>query len=251
MNNGGARFIVFLFGDPHLLEGRQRGQDRSSDPYRVFTLGRSNDLDLHCGRGERSDFFLHSVSDSRVHGGATRQHCVGIQILTDVNIALHDRVVGGLVDASGFHTKEGGLEHGLGTSKSLVTNGDNLSVGKLVALLQAGTGGGGTHFLLKVQSNIAELLFDVTHDLALGGGGEGVATLGQNLHEVVCQVPAGQVETKDGMRKSITFIDGNCVRYTITTVHYDSCCSPRGVQRQHGLDSDVHGWGVEGLEHDL
>ena len=155
------------------------------------------------------------------------------------------------MDASGFHTEEGGLEHGLGTSKSLVANGDNLSVGKLVALLQAGAGGGGTHFLLKVQSNIAELLFDVAHDLALGGGGEGVTTLGQNLHEVVCQVPAGQVETKDCMGKSITFIDGNCVRYTITTVHNDSCGSTRGVQRQHGLDSDVHGWSVEGLEHDL
>ena len=251
MNNCGARFVVFLLGDPHLLEGGQRGQDRSSDPHRVFTLGGSNDLDLHCGWSEGSDFFLHSVSDSWVHGGATGQHCVGVQVLTDVHIALHNRVVSRLVDASRFHSKEGGLEHGLGTSESLVADGDNLSVRKLVALLQAGAGGGGTHFLLEVESDIAELFFDVTHDLTLGGGGEGVATLGQNLHEVIRQVPAGQVETKDGMGKSITLIDGNCVCYTITAVHNDSCGTTRGVQRQHSLDGDVHSWGVEGLEHDL
>ena len=251
VNNCGARFIVFLLGDPHLLEGGQRGQDRSSDPYRVFTLGRSNDLDLHCGWSERRDFFLHSVSDTWVHGGATRQHCVSVQILTDVHIALHDGVVCGLVDASGFHSKEGGLEHGLGTSESLVTNGDNLSVGKFVALLQAGAGSGGAHFLLEVESNIAELFFDVPHDLTLGGGGEGVATLGQNLHEIVGQISAGQIETKDGMGKCVALIDGNGVCDTITAVHNNSCCTTRGVQRQHSLDSHVHSWSVESLKHDL
>ena len=251
VNNRGARFVIFLFGDPHLLEGGQRGQDRSADPYRVFTLGRSNDLDLHCGWGEGCDFFLHSVGDSWIHCGATRQNCVGVQILTDVHITLHDRVVRCLVDACSFHSKEGGLEHGLGTSESLVTDGDDLSIGKLVALLQAGAGSGGAHFLLKVKSNIAQLLFDVTHDLTLGSGGEGVATLGQNLHEVVGQVSAGQVKTKDSMGKSITLVDGNCVCYTITAVHNDSSCSTRSVQRKHSLDSDIHGWGVKRLKHDL
>ena len=107
------------------------------------------------------------------------------------------------------------------------------------------------HFLFKVEGKIAQLLFDVTHDLALGGCGEGVATLGQNLHEIVGQVPAGHVETKDGMGKSITLIDGNGVCYTITAVQNDSCGTTRSVQRQHSLDSDIHGWGVESLKHDL
>ena len=46
--------------------------------------------------------------------------------LTDINVALHDGVVGGLVDTSGFHTNEGRLEEGLGASETLVTNGDDL-----------------------------------------------------------------------------------------------------------------------------
>ena len=46
--------------------------------------------------------------------------------LTDIDVALHDGVVGGLVDTSGFHTNEGRLEEGLGASETLVTNGDDL-----------------------------------------------------------------------------------------------------------------------------
>ena len=46
--------------------------------------------------------------------------------LTDIDVALHDGVGGGLVDTSGFHTNEGRLEEGLGASETLVTNGDDL-----------------------------------------------------------------------------------------------------------------------------
>ena len=251
VNNGSPSFIVFLFRDPHLLEGGQRSQDRSSNPYRVFTLRRSNNLDFHCGWGEGCDFLLHSVGDSWEHGGATRQDCVGVQILTDVHITLHDRIVRGLVDACRFHSKEGGLEHGLRTSESLVGDSDDLPIRKLVALLQAGTGCSGIHFSFEIQSNINQFLFDVTHDLPFGSGGKGVATLGQNLHQVVGQVSAGQIETNDSMGKSVTLVDGNSVRYTITAVHDNSRGPPGSVQRQHSLDGDVHGWCVEGFEHDL
>ena len=251
MNNGRTRFIVFFLRNPHLLEGGQRGQDGSSDPYRVFALRRSNDLDLHCGWSQSSDFFLHSVSNSREHGGATRQHCVGVQVLTDVHVALHDGIICGLVDTGRFHSKERGLEHGLGTPEAFVANGDDLSIGKLVTLFQAGVGSSSLHFLLEVESNIAKFFFDVTHDLTFGCGGEGVATLGQNLHEVICQVPAGQVKTKDGMGKSVTFVDGNCVTDAITAVKHNTSGTTRGVQRQHSLDCHVHGWRVESLEHNL
>ena len=32
MHYGGAALVVLALGDPHLLEGRQRGQDGPSDP---------------------------------------------------------------------------------------------------------------------------------------------------------------------------------------------------------------------------
>ena len=61
-------------------------------------------LDLHGGGGQSCDLFLHAVSDAGVHGGTSRQHGVGVQVLTDVNVTLHDAVVGGLMDATGLHT---------------------------------------------------------------------------------------------------------------------------------------------------
>merc|ERR1712203_183170 len=132
VDNGWAALVVLLLGDPHLLEGGQGRQDGSSDPDGVLPLRRSNDLDLNGGGSKGSDLLLHPVGDTRVHGGASGHDSVGIQVLPDVNIALHDGVVGGLVDTAGLHAEEGRLEEGLGGTEPLIANGDDLAVGKLV-----------------------------------------------------------------------------------------------------------------------
>ena len=136
MNNGRPRLVILLLGDPHGLKGRQRGQNGATDPHRVLALWRSNDLDLHGAGRQRGDLLLHAVRDARVHGGAARQHRVGVQVLSDVDVALHDRVVGGLVDARRFHAQERGLVQRLGASEALVANGDHLAVRQLVGLLE-------------------------------------------------------------------------------------------------------------------
>ncbi|KAK3923805.1 Formin-E [Frankliniella fusca] len=48
-----------------------------------------------------------------------------------------------------------------------------------------------------------------------------------------------------------TFIDGDSVGDTVTGVQDDTGGTTGGVQGEHGLDGDVHGGAVEGLEHDL
>ena len=131
-----AGFVIFLFADPHLLEGGEGSEDGATDPYRVFTLWWSNDLDLHGGRRQGGDLLLHAVSNTRVHGGTSREYGVSVQIFPDVHIALHDAVVGGLVDSAGLHSQEGWLHQSLGATETLVTNGDDLAIGQLVALLQ-------------------------------------------------------------------------------------------------------------------
>ena len=187
VDDGGARLVVLLLGDPHLLEGGQRGQDGAADPDGVLALRGGDDLDLH-GRGSQgSDLLLHAVGNTGVHGGAARQDNVAVQVLADIDVALHDRVVGGLVDTSRLHAEERGLEEGLGAAETLVADGDDLTVGKLVGLLEGRGGGSGLHLLLEVEGDVAELLLDVADDFTLGGGGEGVAALGEDLHEVVSQ----------------------------------------------------------------
>merc|ERR1711976_262626 len=140
VDNGWAGLIVFLLGDPHLLEGGQGSKDGSSDPDRVLSLWWSNDLDLDGGWSKSSDLLLHSVGNTWVHGGATRHDSVGVQVLSDINIALHDGVVGGLMDSAGLHSEEGWLEESLWASESLVSDGDDLTVGKLIGLLKGGGG---------------------------------------------------------------------------------------------------------------
>merc|ERR1712015_370581 len=167
VDNGWAALVVLLLGDPHLLEGGEGRQDGATDPDGVLPLWGSNDLDLDGGGSKGGDLLLHPVGDTGVHGGATGHDGVGVQVLPDVNIALHDGVVGGLVDTAGLHTEEGRLEEGLGGTEPLVADGDDLTVGKLVGLLEGGGGGGGGHLLLEIEGDIAELLLDVTDNLAL------------------------------------------------------------------------------------
>merc|ERR1719378_1452985 len=251
VDDGWAALIVFLLGDPHLLEGGEGSKDGSSDSDGVLPLWGSDDLDLDGGRSKSGDFLLHTVSNTRVHGGASGHDSVGIEILTDVNIALHDGVVGGLMDTAGFHSKEGRLEESLRAAETLIANGDDLAIRKFIGLLKGGGGSGSGHLLLEVKSNIAEFLLDVTDDFTLSSGSERVATLSENLHQVVGEFTSSKVKTDDGMGKGITFIDGDSVGDTITRVHDDTSGTSRGIKGEDCLDSNIHGRHVEGLKHDL
>merc|ERR1719447_2075982 len=251
VDNGWAAFIIFLLGDPHLLEGGEGSKDGSSDPDGVFSLWWSNDLDLDGGWSKSGDLLLHSVGNTWVHGGASGHDGVGIEILSDINITLHDGVVGGLVDSAGLHSEEGWLEKSLRASESLVSDGDDLTIGKIIGLLKGGGGSSGGHLLLEVKGDIAQLLLDVPDNLTLSSGGEGVATLSEDLHQVVGQLTASQVEPEDGVGEGITFIDGDGVGNTISRIHDDTSGTTRSIQGRDSLDGNIHSGHVEGLEHDL
>merc|ERR1712180_2320 len=47
VDNAWSGLIVLLLGDPHLLESRERSQDGATNPYGVFPLWRSNNLNFH------------------------------------------------------------------------------------------------------------------------------------------------------------------------------------------------------------
>merc|ERR1712090_111659 len=155
------------------------------------------------------------------------------------------------MDAAGFHSKEGRLEESLWAAETLIANGDDLAVGKLIRLLKGGGGSSSGHLLLKVKGNIAELLLDVTDNLALSSGGEGVATLGEDLHEVVGELTSSKIKTDNSMGEGITFIDWDTVGDTISRVHDNTSGTARGIEGEDSLDGNIHGGHVEGLEHDL
>jgi len=251
VDNGWTSFIVVLLGDPHGLECGEGSKDGTSDPDRVFSFWRSNDLDLHGGWSKGGDFLLHSVSNTWVHGGTTGEDVVTVQVLTDVNVALHHTVVCGLMDTGGFHSNEGWLEEGFWATESFVSDGDDLTVGKLIALLEGGGGGGGGHLGFEVQGNIAKFFLDVSDDFTFSGGDEGVSSFSKDLHEVVSKISTGQVHTGNGVGKGITFIDWDIVGNTISRVQDDTGGTSGSVEGEDSLDANIHGWVVEGFKHDL
>ena len=53
------------------------------------------------------------------------------------------------------------------------------------------------------------------------------------------------------MRERVTLVDGDGVGDTVARVEDDTGGTSGSVQREDGLDGDVEGGRVEGLEHDL
>ena len=120
-------FVIFLFRDPHLLESRKRSQNGATDPDRVFSLWWCDDLDFHCRWCQGSDLLLHAVSDAWVHGGATGEDSICVQVLSDIDITLHDRVVSCFMNTGSFHSEEWWLEKCLWASESFITNSNDLN----------------------------------------------------------------------------------------------------------------------------
>jgi len=126
VDNWWARFVIFLLGNPHLLESGQRGQNGATDPDGVFALWRGDYFNLHGARGQSGNLLLHSVRNSGVHCGAAGKYGVSVKIFSDIHVAFHNWVISSFVDTGGFHTQEGWLEKSLRATETLVTNGDDL-----------------------------------------------------------------------------------------------------------------------------
>jgi hypothetical protein len=105
--------------------------------------------------------------------------------------------------------------------------------------------------LFKVKGNVGEFFLDISDDFSFSGGGEGLTSFSQDFHHVVSQVTTSQIETEDSVRESISFVDGYSVCDTITRVHDNTGGTSRSIERQYSLNSNVHGRGVEGFEHNL
>jgi len=75
-------------------------------------------------------------------------------------------------------------------------------------------------------------MFPVNCWVLLTGGDEGVATLSQDLHQVVSQVAAGQIQTHDGVGQSITLIDGHIVGHAIARVQHNTCPQKAAVSQK-------------------
>ena len=123
------------------------------------------------------------------------------------------------MNTGSFLSENGGLEQSFRSTETnsqdflnpemegvpFISDGNDLTIGKFVTLFKAGALSGGLNFLLKIESDVAQFLLDITNDFSLGGCAERISTFSENLHEVVSKIAAGKIETKNRMRQSITY----------------------------------------------
>lgn len=108
MHDALAFLVVLFFGDPNGLELRHLREDRAAKPAGVLAVCGRLHLRLHGRRSQRLDFLRHSRLDSLEHRAAPRKHYVSEQVLLNVWVTFHYRVVCEFVDSVfAFHV---GLE---------------------------------------------------------------------------------------------------------------------------------------------
>ncbi len=78
MNNPWSTLVVLLLRDPHVLEGRQAGENGSSNPDAVLAFGRGDDSHSYTVRREGGELFGHAVGDARVHGRPTGEDDIAV-----------------------------------------------------------------------------------------------------------------------------------------------------------------------------
>jgi hypothetical protein len=135
VDNSGTGFLIFVFGDPHGLKGREGAEDGATDPDQELPFCGCDDLDFHGGGSQGSHFLAETLGDAGIHGGSTAHDDIAIKILPDVDVALEDGLVGDFMEAGHLFSDQHGLEEGLGASEPLGGHIDDLTVRKLVGFV--------------------------------------------------------------------------------------------------------------------
>ena len=97
-----AVLLVFLFGDPHTLEGPETGEDGSADPGRKFFFrgrGVRNELDFLRVRDHLDELLVNSGLESGDSSVSAAQDNVLEELLADVDVAGVDGVENHVLDA--------------------------------------------------------------------------------------------------------------------------------------------------------
>jgi hypothetical protein len=203
----------------------------------------------HGARCQSLDLFGHSGLDSLEHSAATRQDDIAEEVLADVLVALHDRVVSVLVDAilaegaARFRiVVEGRREQKLWTFKSFLAYENLLAAWQEVeALSVARSLIGLLHFGVVVEGDHAVLNFDLfTFNEAIGILSYKSRVLGsQHLVHKLCQILSADRDLCSREGNSVALIDWHCVRDTFTTVENGTSCLAVREKGQDSLVSNV------------
>jgi len=251
VDDGGTVFLVVLGGNPAGGEGAEGSESGGTLPDGVLTVGGGNEADLGTWGEEGLDLVLETVSKTFVHGGTTGEDDVLAKLLADIDLGSVDGGMAKLGEGLAGLAVKVGLEEELGgLHADGGGDGDNTLVGKGVGLVLLGGVLGISELLLVVEGNVSLLLLDVTDDFELGSGGEGLTGSEEELLHPVGKDTAGNFHLLDGVGNAVTFVDGDGVGHTITSVTNETGGTASGVKGHNSLEGDIAVLNLEVFEHD-
>jgi hypothetical protein len=137
VDDAGPLLLELGLGDPHCLEGGERAEDGPADPGQELPLGRAHHVDLG-GRGDEGLQLLGGAfRGAWEHGGAAAEDDVGVEVLPDVQVALHYRLVDHLVEGRHLEPVLLRVEQGLTAAETLTAQSNQLAVRQLVGAVVA------------------------------------------------------------------------------------------------------------------
>jgi len=248
-------FFVISHSHPARSVGGERGEDGTTGPDGVVSVRRSDDLDLRLGINSAENVLLKSLRKTRVQSRTTGEDDVGVEILSDVEIASLDGLDCEAAHAESLATFNDfrGLEQGLRSEEAGRVDNDRRAIGQLVLRL--------VHFAVlrlsmlffKVLGNEADLLLESGNDLEPGA----LSTLFEDIlvikalhHELRDFSTSGEVLI-DGVGDLEALEDGNSVSDTVTGVDDETSGTAIGVKRKDSLNRDGEARNLECLEHHL
>ena len=206
----------------------------------------------HTVQVQLADVALDTRGKTRVHRRTTRQDNVLVELGTDIQLGLVDDLEEEIGDTPTVaSSEEPGLEEGLGGLVTLGSDLDDPTIRKLVLLDKGGGLQSQLALDVQVETDVAQLLLDLTDGVEIGGPVEGISAEKEELNQVTGDVTTSNVQTLGQERESVTLVHRDDMSNTISGIDDNTGKETLGVQDQHGLDGDVGGHESVLLEHGL
>lgn len=220
MDDFSTVLLVLLLGDPLSFESGEGRESRTTGPDGVVSVLGGDDLD-HAGHWAHGiEFFLESVGETFVKGGSSGEDDVLVEIFSNVDIALLDGS-----ESHGMHTlnlvtllDQIWEEETLWSQESWGVDGNSLTIGELVVLLEFSRLGGLNLIGGWVKRNETEIFLNFSNDLSPSGlstlFGDAIGL--KELGHMVGDGSTGDIVLLNGMGDLETLIDWNAMGNTIS-----------------------------------
>jgi len=250
----GTCIFVLLLGDPLGLEGGEGAESGTTGPDGEVSIGRGDDGDTILLGALGRELLLESIGETGIESGTTGEDDVGVEVRSNIEIALLDGLVGELMHTLVFGT----LLHNIGAEETLrghepgSVDLNDRAIRKLVGLLVLFGSGSGSLRGLVVEGDEAKFFLHPGDGLLPGTLATDLleAVSGEELDHGLSDGSTSDEVLLDGMGNGEALIDGDSVSNTITGVDDETSGTAIGVEGKDSLDGDVHTLDLESLEHD-